>query len=171
LPKLHVFTVPLEDGRATLLCNRTGGAQHVQLREAALTVGPDLTGMLVTRRDGSLLGIECTGRSAAKGKPVTAGDAHVMVQSLDGRACGESKRLAVFPVTGGTLKLHTSAEWTDAIMEVGEFEGPAWRTLATRPLRLAGSAFTIRLDDDVVRSILVLRERSDQPGLARAGHR
>jgi len=164
-PRLHVFTLPLTDGAVTLLCNRTGKSQDITLRGAALTVGADLTGLVATTGKGEVLQLECTGKGAAGGKPIADGDAHVMLASLDGRDLRASSRLAVFPITKGTLALHTTATWRSPVLEAGEFDGPSWRTLATAPLRVEGGALKLDVDDALLRSLLIVRERDAAAGL------
>ena len=164
-PRLHVFTLPLTDGSATVLCNRTGQPHAVKLAGAELTVGPDLTGLVATDGKGAVVQVECTGKSSADGKPITEGDAHAMVASLDGRALRRSRRIAVFPITKGTLALHTQGAWQRPLLEVGEFRGADWKTLATRPLALRDGKLGIQIDHALLRSVLVVRSESGAEGL------
>lgn len=157
-PRLHVFTVPLEVGAATVVCNRTGARQEVRLAGAQLTVGENLTGLVVTGARGEITGIECTGGSATADGPITEGDAHVLVASLDGADLRQSRRLMVLPVTEGQLAVRTAATWRNPALDVGEFEGSAWRTLAATPLRPEAGSFRLKLDGSLLRSILVIRE-------------
>ena len=163
-PRLHVFTLPLADGAATVAVNRTGSRQDVRLRHAALAVDKDLAGIVVRRANGDIPALGCSGASAA-GAPIVTGDAHVLLASLDGRDVRHSTRLALFPITPGRLALHTAADWKSPILDIGELDGPAWRTLATRPLRPANGALPLQIDDALARSILIIREQSASSGL------
>ena len=163
-PRLHVFTLPLTDGAVTVLCNRTGKSQDITLRGAALTIGADLTGLVATTGKGEVLQLECTGKGAAGGKPIADGDAHAMLASLDGRDLRQSSRLAIFPITKGTLTLHTTAAWRQPVLEVGEQVGATWRTLATKPLALRDGKLTVEIDDALLRSLLIVRDRDAEAG-------
>ena len=163
--KLHAFTVPLIDGSATIVCNRTGKRQAVRLAAAGVTVGADLTALVATTGRGGVTAVECTGASSAGGSPITTGDAHVMLASLDGEDIRRSRRLAVFPITQGRLAVHTAAAWKSPVLEIGDSNGPTWRTLATWELTLRDGAFTIPIDAAASRSILILREREGKAGL------
>jgi len=165
-PRLHVFTLPLAGGgSAAIVCNRTGRSQDVKLSGAKLAVGADLTALVALTDKGEVVQVECTGRSASGRKAITSGDAHVMVASLDGRNIRQSLRLAVFPITKGTVALHTAATWHSPVLEAGELDGPSWRPLATRPLRVEGGALRLEVDDALLRSLLVVRERDAAAGL------
>ena len=164
-PKLHVFTVPLIDGSARVVCNRTGTRQAVKLAAAELTVDADLTALVATTGSGAVTAIECSGRSAAGGKPITAGEAHVMVASLDGLDIRRSRRLAVLPITQGKLVVHTTAAWKSPVLEIGDGNGPTWRSLETRELRVEKGQLTLEIDDALARSILVVRDREAKAGL------
>jgi hypothetical protein len=161
-PRLHVFTVPLADGSATVVCNRTGADQVVKLADAELAVGKDLTALVATTAKGAVTSVECTGRSAAGGKPVTSGDAHAMLASLDGRDIRQSRRIAIYPITKGALAIHTAIAWRRPVLEVGELDGPAWRSLAILPLKPRDGALAVDIDDSLLRSLLVVRE-ADSP--------
>jgi len=157
-PRLHVFTVPLEAGAATVVCNRTGARQEVRLANAQLSIGENLTGLVVSGARGEILGIECTGGSATADGPLTEGDAHVLVASLDGADLRQSRRLMVLPITAGQLAIRTAAAWHNPVLDVGEFAGSSWRTLVATPVPSEGGAFRLKLDDSLARSILVIRE-------------
>jgi hypothetical protein len=51
------------------------------------------------------------------------------------------------------------------VLEVGEFEGQAWRTLAVQPLKGAEGSLPIPIDADLQRSILIVREQGAPSGL------
>jgi hypothetical protein len=164
-PKLHVFTVPLADGTARVVCNRTGRPQAVTLPGAKLTVGADLTGLVATDKGGAISQVECTGQSSADGSPITDGDAHARLASLDGRDLRSSRRIAVFPITKGTLTLHTQGAWQRPVLEVGELRGAEWQTLATRPLEKKRGKLAVAIDEALLRSILVVRSEAGKKGL------
>jgi hypothetical protein len=157
-PRLHAFTVPLEAGTATVLCNRTGARQEVRLAGARLTVGENLTGIIVTGARGEVTGVECTGGSATADGPLTEGDAHVLVASLDGIDLRHSRRLMVLPITEGQLAIHSAAAWRNPVLDLCEPAGSSWRTLAATPLRPESGAFRLKLDDSLVRSVIMIRE-------------
>ncbi len=128
-------------------------------------MGADLTAVGAPTGRGGVTAVECTGASSAGGSPITPGDAHVMLASLDGEDIRRSRRLAVFPITQGRLAVHTAAAWKSPVLEIGDSNGPTWRTLATRELTLKDGAFTIPIDAAASRSILILREREGKAGL------
>lgn len=164
-PRLHAFTLPLTDGSVTVCCNRSGTSRQVALPEAEITVADGLTGLVATDRQGRLTAVECTGRSAFGGEPVTSGTAHVMIAGLDRRHLPRSTHLALFPITQGELTLHTAAEWHDAVLDWGQPAGTSWKGQVKLPLELDSGSLTVKIDANLVRSILVIRRENDPPGL------
>ena len=162
-PGLFVFTVGLADGTVTVVSNRTGSDQLVRLAGGDLSIAKDLTGLLATNGSGEVTAVECTGQWNCGGRRMTTGGAHVMMTALDGRPLGESHRVAIFPVMAGSLTVWTDASWQQPVLEVGQFDGPTWKSLSTTPVEVVASQVKIDIDDDLVRSILVLREK-DAPG-------
>jgi hypothetical protein len=161
---LFVFTLPLAYGSVTVVSNRTGSDQVVRLAGGDLTVAQGLTGLLAANRSGQVTAVECTGEWTSGGRRMTTGDAHVMMAALDGRPLGESGRVAIYPVIAGRLTIHSDGAWRQPVLEVGEYDGRAWKTLATTALEVVGGEVKIDVDDDLARSILILGERDAPSG-------
>ena len=157
-PLLHVATLPLTDGEVTVVVNRTGSRQDVKLAGATLAVGPGLTGLVARTGDGQVVALECTGKATVDGKPLASGDAHVMIASEDGRGIRHSRRLVVYPITPGRIALHPAAAWKQPVLEAGEFDGPAWRSLQTTPLAASDGTLPIHITPALHRAILIVRD-------------
>jgi len=156
-PEVYVFHVPLEDGAATVLSNRADARRTIRLADAELTIDANYTGLIAVDGRGQVTSVECSGKSTFAGRPVTSGDAHVMLTSLDGLDIHHSKRLMLLPITPGTLTVHTEAEWTEPTLHVGQYAGSKWETLKTIPLEVHSGTITIKMDDDMARSILIVQ--------------
>jgi hypothetical protein len=156
-PDVYVFHVPLADGAGTVLSNRAQTGKTIQLADGQLTIAAESTGLLAVDGRGQVTSVECTGRSTSNGVPITSGNAHVMLGSLDGQGIRHSQHLILLPITPGTLKIHTEAKWKDPIAQIGQYAGSKWETLKTIPLEIQSGTLTIELDDDAARSILILR--------------
>ena len=156
-PDVYVFRVLLADGAATVLSNRAQTGKTIQLADGQLTIAAKSTGLLAVDGRGQVTSVECTGRSASNGAPITSGNAHVMLGSLDGQDIRHSQHLILLPITPGTLEIHTEARWKDPIAQIGQYAGSKWETLKTISLEIQSGTLAIKLDDDAARSIVILR--------------
>ena len=158
-PDVYVFNVPLKDGTATVLSNRNETRRTIRLADGELTIDANYTGLIAVDGRGQVTSVQCSGKSAFAGSPITSGDAHVMLTSLDGQDIRRSTHLMLLPITPGTLTVHTQAQWKEPTLDIGQYAGSEWETLKTMPLELQSGTITIEMDDDMARSILVLRPK------------
>ncbi len=170
LPDIRVYTLPLERGRATVLVNRTGQDQKIDLLDARmsigtvdarLSVGRDRTGLIARTESGLVTAVECTGSREADGSPITSGSAHVMLASIGPTDLRRAKRLVVYPITDGALTIHSRVDWREPVLEAGQFAGSIWQPLRVDRLPLENGRITLEIDDDLARSILLIREAAD----------
>jgi hypothetical protein len=114
----------------------------------ALTLAPHRSGLAVWGEKGELLAFE-DGRGA-----------HFISYSLDGQDVRDSKQLCVLPLTEGTVRFDTRAEWTKPVAVVGEVKDGRWVEYERLEAPVRGGSVRLETDQDRCFSIIVLTEES-----------
>jgi hypothetical protein len=67
------------------------------------------------------------------------------------------------PLKPGTIRVHSTADWKDAIVETGDLANGAWRCLETTDLVVDGRSLIVRVTPDPVFDLLLLCQRNEAP--------
>jgi len=146
------LSVPLAGtaARGEVWVNPTDAKVNARTADGAppLELTPHRTGCMVWAKNSALLALE-----DGKG-------AHFMSYSLDGQDVRSSTQLCVLPLTEGTVRLDTRAEWSKPVALVGEVRGGEWVEYERIEAPVRGGSIRLEIDQDRCFSIILVAEES-----------
>ncbi|MBN2325795.1 MAG: cellulase family glycosylhydrolase [Candidatus Omnitrophica bacterium] len=167
-PLLHLFSIPETNGRRIYTLYRNDRASEPADYEIqtiggriALSLGPWETGLVEIDEQGRIFSIEGTGSIQQNQEPLVETDAHLMIQSADGRPIGQSQRICLFPTRGGMCSI-----WNEALKDpqliAGEIVNGEWKTHEALNLKKDDKRLHLNIDEDRTYCMLIIKEKSDE---------
>ncbi|MGC9327796.1 MAG: cellulase family glycosylhydrolase, partial [Candidatus Hinthialibacter sp.] len=167
-PLLHLFSIPETNGRRIYTLYRndpTNGRADYMIHtiggRITLSLGQWETGLIEIDPSGGIYSIEGTGAILHDEKPLVETDAHLMIQSADGRPIVTSQRICLFPTRGGACSI-VNEMLKDPQLIAGEIVNGEWKTYEAFNLKKDGKRLHFNIDEDLTCCMLILKEKSDE---------
>lgn len=168
---VHVFRVPSQDDRATIILvntSRTDVLRDLRVpskgREVSLTLGPRLSGAVVEDNEGSLHAVENSGDVRVNQHLLVGSDLHCMVISMTTRPLGTSAAWLVLPMGVGRLTVAGAERWRQPLALVGEIADGRWRQFEQFSPARDGSLLVLPITADRTLSMVILCDADQQSG-------
>jgi hypothetical protein len=170
IPEVHAFAVPTRAGGvAYVLFNANASARRritlrTERRNYALTVGPQMPGLVLEDAAGRTLALEASGQVTRDGAELVASSAHFMLAAEDGRDLAQSEQMLVMPVGEGRMRIACAPASARLMAEAGEVVGGNWKAFETMRLQRSPEA-VLKLEADRAVSLIVIAARAVPPRL------
>ncbi|HQK92116.1 MAG TPA: beta-galactosidase [Armatimonadota bacterium] len=164
VPDVHVFRVPVEGAEEVVVAVNRGEARTVRLalgtHRVELALARAGTGMIWLDSEGRAVAVEAQGEVQVDGRRVADLPCNAAVAALDGHGLLESSSVLILPFGEGVLRVESSRDWRDRVVEVGDFEDGQWRPLESLEC-YTQPHLNVVLDGDQAASLLFVGERGE----------
>ena len=106
------------------------------------------------------MAVEAQGEVQVDGRRVADLPCNAAVAALDGHGLLESSSVLILPFGEGVLRVESSRDWRDRVVEVGDFEDGQWRPLESLEC-YTQPHLNVVLDGDQAASLLFVGERGE----------
>ncbi len=164
---VHCFSVPSQDARQIRILVNHGDQRRALTVPAAtgtttLSLDAHMPGAIISQAGVGIQAVEASGDITEDGRMLLATDLHVMAIAFGHAKLAAASRILILPMATGNVTLHTTHTFMRPVLLVGEIAGGKWKQYAAQPLMLSNNALTLRIDEGLALSMLLLCEQDDR---------